>query len=582
MSLSDITSRLNGSCRPAGKNQWKAKCPAHEDGVASLSIGRGDDGRALLTCHAGCKTDDVLAAMGLTVTDLFDGQDTAAKETLPEAKWPTKATYTYFDAEGVEVYRVLRKVSPDSGKKTFRQEAKRKDGSWVPNMDTVTRVLYRLPELKEADRDETVYVVEGEKDVDNMLQLGAVATTNVGGAGKWLPSYSEHLRGRNVVVLPDNDEPGEKHAGLVATALDGIARSVKVVRLPGLPAKGDVSDWINAGGTLETLTRLVAASGPARQGFVSSPGRMQGERAERVEAGRQSLTFGVRFLDEALGGIGSRDLILLGAKTGTGKTALATIAALANCKAGKRVHYFALEAEEREIERRMKFQIIAREYYANGGHVLLRYPDWYLGRLDHVVGGYEDFADAEIARTVKGLKTFYRHDSFTSDDFCRHLESIKDETDLVILDHLHYVDSADENENRGYKRTVKQIRDSALRAGKPVMVVAHVRKGDRRYEALLPNIEDFHGSSDIPKIATKAIMLAPDYETKTGKSSLWMTYMQIAKCRMDSSLTRYVARLIFDTRQDCYLQDYTLGRLGEGGKVFNALVPDECPAWKDW
>ena len=94
-----------------------------------------------------------------------------------------------------------------------------------------------------------------------LASLGLIATTNPGGASKgkskWLPEFSESPRGRNVVILPDNDEPGRKHAEAVAFSLQGKANSIKVVILDGLPAKGDVSDWLNAGGTVEQLEALV-------------------------------------------------------------------------------------------------------------------------------------------------------------------------------------------------------------------------------------------------------------------------------------------------------------------------------------
>jgi putative DNA primase/helicase len=101
----------------------------------------------------------------------------------------------------------------------------------------------------------TVYIAEGEKDVDSLVALSLDATTNAGGAGKWRPEYSEVLRGANVVIIPDNDAPGREHAGKVKSALDGIAASVRIVSLPG-PGK-DVTDWIISGGTREELEQLL-------------------------------------------------------------------------------------------------------------------------------------------------------------------------------------------------------------------------------------------------------------------------------------------------------------------------------------
>jgi len=114
-----------------------------------------------------------------------------------------------------------------------------------------------LPEVIEAVRKgEIVFVVEGEKDVDNLRKLGLVATTNHGGAKKWKPYYSDYLIGADVVIIPDNDKPGREHAERVAQSLVGKAKSIRMLELPNLPPKGDVSDWLEAGGTKEELLAL--------------------------------------------------------------------------------------------------------------------------------------------------------------------------------------------------------------------------------------------------------------------------------------------------------------------------------------
>ena len=583
MALDAIVNRLRDfAIKPSGDGRWMAKCPAHDDRTASLSVGRGTGGKALLFCHGGCTTEAVLTGLGMEIGDLFDGDDRkTATETQHPDRWPVTGTYTYQLADGMPTYRVLRKTSQDSGSKTFRQE-RYIEGKWLPGMDGVERVLYALPRLCDPElSDEPVFVAEGERDADNLTADGLLATTNVGGAGKWLPAYSETLRRRHVVILPDNDKPGDEHAATVSRALDGIAASVKVLRLPGLPSKGDVTDWFGNGGTVEQLRAMVERLG-AGAAFMPSPKRLVGERADRIQASKGLLSFGVRFLDDAMGGIGRRDLVLVGASTGVGKTQLALIISLANCKAGKRVHYFALEAEERELERRMKFQLLAAAYYRNAmSPRRIRFIDWSNGRLDDVLERFEERVDREVAELLKNLRTYYRVDTFTGGDFARHLEAIREETDLVVLDHFHYVDSDDDNENRGHKALVKQIRDCVLRADRPVVVVGHVRKSDPRHAPLIPTEEAFHGSSDIVKIATKAIMLAPDFTTETGDPSRWATYMRVVKCRQESALCRYAARLIYDTRTDSYEPDYSIGRLIDGGKQYEQLSPWAIPGWAD-
>jgi hypothetical protein len=169
----------------------------------------------------------------------------------------TEATYDYRDAKDVLLFQVVRKVP-----KTFRQRRPDGVGGWTWNMQGIERVPYRLPELLRADPSAPVFICEGEKDCNALHERGLIATTNPGGAGKWQPSMSDYLRDREVVILPDNDEAGENHANDVARKLFRIASSIKVVRLPGLPPKGDVSDWLAVGNSTEQLEQLVADTGP--------------------------------------------------------------------------------------------------------------------------------------------------------------------------------------------------------------------------------------------------------------------------------------------------------------------------------
>ena len=164
------------------------------------------------------------------------------------------AVYGYQDEEGTTLFEVVR----FPGKK-FRQRRPDGHGGWIWNLKEVRRVLYRLPALI-ARPDELVYVVEGEKDADRLASLGLLATTNAGGAGKWRREYSRFLASRDVIILGDNDDVGRKHVQEVAKSLAGQARSIRVVELADLPPKGDVSDWLDAGGTPEQLRVLVDAS----------------------------------------------------------------------------------------------------------------------------------------------------------------------------------------------------------------------------------------------------------------------------------------------------------------------------------
>jgi hypothetical protein len=165
------------------------------------------------------------------------------------------ATYPYHDEHGKLLSEVVR-YSP----KGFVQRKPDGKGGWDWNLHGTGRVPYRLPEVLAADPAEWVYIVEGEKDSDRLRKLGLRATCNSGGAGKWQAEFSRYFSGRYVVILPDNDDPGERHALDVAQSLLPVAASVKIMRLSGLPPKGDVSDWLDAGHTKEELTAMVEAA----------------------------------------------------------------------------------------------------------------------------------------------------------------------------------------------------------------------------------------------------------------------------------------------------------------------------------
>ena len=245
MHLSDFLAHLDSVKPTADYNM--ARCPGHNDAKASLSIRSGDDGRILLKCHAGCPPGQIVEAMGLKMIDLFPDR--------PERQLNGRrivATYDYHDENGILLYQSVR-YSP----KGFNQRRPDGKGGWVYDLKTVRSVPYRLPELIAGiAAKRTIFVVEGEKDADNLAALELVATSSPMGAGKFKAEYAKWFKGANVAIIPDNDEPGEAHALDVARKLHKAANSIWILRLPDLPPKGDVSDWLENGGTKEQLADI--------------------------------------------------------------------------------------------------------------------------------------------------------------------------------------------------------------------------------------------------------------------------------------------------------------------------------------
>lgn len=237
-----------------------AWCPFHADGQGSsphrpnLVIRPGNRGASYVWFCQVCNEGGTLLQLANRLREIGampsrDGQKPGDS---------IVGTYNYGDEQGNVLYQVVRSTG-----KRFRHRRPDGKGGWVEEqgcMDGVRRVPYRLPELLAADSAEWVYVPEGEKDCDTLVHLGLVATTNSGGAGKWRDELSSHLKDRKVAILPDNDGQGQAHAQDVAAKMAPHAAEIRIVNLPDLADKGDVSDWLGQGGTVDDLRVLVESA----------------------------------------------------------------------------------------------------------------------------------------------------------------------------------------------------------------------------------------------------------------------------------------------------------------------------------
>lgn len=256
---------------PTEENKTKRELRFGSRGSMAVDLGKG-------TWH------DHEANKGGGVLDLVREQRSLDKEGavewlrerghLPKAKGSGSgkrqvAAYDYTTAEGDLVFQVVRYEPKD-----FRQRRPDGNGAWLWKMAGVQRVIYALPKVAEAiETGNPVFVVEGEKAADKLAGLGLAATCSPAGANKWKAEHSAFLVGADVVILPDNDEPGRSHAAMVAASLRGKAASIRVLTLPGLPDKGDVADWLANGGTADALMVLVGGvpDGPAAAHTDAAP-----------------------------------------------------------------------------------------------------------------------------------------------------------------------------------------------------------------------------------------------------------------------------------------------------------------------
>ena len=240
--------------KPNSRGEAKAWCPWHPDregGKPSLTI---NVKKQIVHCFR-CGNDsggvfDLARAWGINLD---------AKSAPATAK-EIESTYDYLDAGGELLFQVVRYRTAGGGKE-FRQRRRHpeKPDTWVWNLQSISRpVLYHLPDVRATAPETWVYVVEGEKDADRLRGLGLVATTCPMGANKWRAHHTREMRSRQVAILPDNDEAGAAHGAKIAAAIWEVASNVKVVNLPDLPDKGDVSDWLDAGHTTLELDEILA------------------------------------------------------------------------------------------------------------------------------------------------------------------------------------------------------------------------------------------------------------------------------------------------------------------------------------
>lgn len=244
-------------------NKWVALCPGHDDKKRSLSISfLAAEDRILLHCFAGCEISKILSAAGLEMSDI---QPMKAKKPLKQWQRDLEAEYKYFDANGEYLYSKLRYT----GKKILYA---RTSDKYMSGRGDANKTLYRLPELLKAiKRGKTVFVVEGEKDADNLARIGLTATT-CGATGDWDEKYSKYFIGADVVMLPDNDDPGRKLMDKINRDLASVAFKRRTILISS-KEKGDVSDWLEEDHNKDDLLNLVRGEDPEYPPWYVNEGR---------------------------------------------------------------------------------------------------------------------------------------------------------------------------------------------------------------------------------------------------------------------------------------------------------------------
>ncbi|MPZ39843.1 MAG: AAA family ATPase [Rhizobiales bacterium] len=380
------------------------------------------------------------------------------------------AIYDYTDEGGATLFQVCRTAD-----KQFPQRKPDGKGGWTWGTAGVRKVLYRLPELLEAIAAEnTILLVEGERDANNLRRIGIPATCNPGGASKpgqrpkWRSEYSTTLQGADIVIIPDNDEPGRAHAEAVAGMCNGVAARVRVLDIarhwPECPKGGDVSDWLSAGHTREQLDALIEATPDyCSTTSVEAPDNEMIQDAPRVVLTLSEFLAGFEPPDCLIEGLLQHHrLYALTGMPGSGKTAVALlIAALVSDRAGGK-KLGALEVEHGRVVYIAKENPVDIRMRLIGMNVD---PD----KLDLLVIEQIDELDKDMPRIAREIEKF-------------------GDVVLVVVDTSPSLfPGDDENSNPQMGAHAKRLRRLGDLPGRPcVLALCHPVKNASTPESLVP------------------------------------------------------------------------------------------------
>jgi 5S rRNA maturation endonuclease (ribonuclease M5) len=417
--------------------------------------------KGVWNCHAGCGSGGILAfEMKFSSCDESTAKgnisDLLHDDRLFQQGQKPEAIYKYQDADGRLVFEKLRMPG-----KRFVQRQPDGKGGYEYKLGDVKKPLYHLPEVLVANE---IFICEGEKDCDNIRALGlsnredgvfVAATTNFDGAGKWKDEYSAFFAGKRVVVLPDNDEPGEKHAQRVAESIYPYAQGVKVVRLPELAEKGDVSDYLVVHSAEDLIVEVKKA--PQWRPAVNDSGLLVpitsflGQAPEEID-----------WLIEGLVQRGANGFFCAVPKGGKSWAAADMVISLA---LGSPWLGFS-------VPRPARVALISREDA----------PQLTSWRVKHLIAGKRAL-EANLIETNLYVNTRQQSAELMLDNeeqVCELVSALKQrQIEFVILDVFNVMHAADENDNQEMRKVLRQLSMIQKDVGCGIGVVHHFNKADQ-------------------------------------------------------------------------------------------------------
>lgn len=290
--------------------------------------------------------------------------------------------------------------------------------------------------------------------------------------------------------------------------------------------------------------------------------------------------YGISFLDDALGGISPTEFVLIGAPTGVGKTQLCLNLATTNAMAGRKVFFAALEAYTSELEDRLLYANYCKMFYADKNRLRNEYPitiaNFLRGALVDVFEPYRENVSLKTQSQLANVMIIYKKHNFTVETLLQAKdEAISKGADFILIDHAHYFDYDLENESQSLTNIVRACRDISQVDGLPVVLVAQLRKKQNNENRILPEIDDFHGTSNLTRIPNTTILFASGtYSAREGVSE---TFVHVPKARFGDTVKFFDAKMFFDIRSRKYLDHYVIGKCR--GPKFEEYAKLQQPEW---
>jgi replicative DNA helicase len=301
---------------------------------------------------------------------------------------------------------------------------------------------------------------------------------------------------------------------------------------------------------------------------------------QRLNNAKNIIRTGIEYWDDCTSGIWPNDFIVLTAKSGSGKSEIASLLAQNISAQDKQVLYFALESYPGEIVDRMLYRELGKIVF-NKYKRYINYKDFLKAKYDSEFLKEMKEATALTQTKREKMYVYYREGKTYIKDLMEVVErfystdQIKNTADLIIIDHLAYFDFDDEREYKAIKKAIRELRDLTTREKVPVILVAHLRKSNKMVKELVPDIEEIQGASEIFKEATQVITIAPHYEMNEGHR--FATLFRIGKFRIEGSVKRYVGVHMFNSVFNEYEPNYNIFTTSFDEKE---LVPvTDLPYW---